>query len=194
MKRLCTILLCIHLFVGHQFITRAFATKDRWDANKSNWSPLMLFSYQSDTSKIDSLLKSGVNINEQIPGGYTALDIAIRNGCTTAVWFLLKHNANPNLADTDGYTPILWASFGDNFEIVRLLLNYKSDPNKGLKNGYTPLMAAASFGTIKIMELLISNDANVDFQRRSDGWTPLRFAEYNGDKDKINLLKKYGAK
>jgi len=194
MKKIFLILLLLYLCLGQQLTVRVFATRERWDANKLSWSPLMIYSYENNTLKIDSLLKLGININEQNQRGWTALHIAIRKGNLATVLFLLNHKANSDLSDTDGCTPLMLACGGNHFNIANLLLNFKSDPNKSLENGYTALMAATSFGNIRIMRLLIDNGANVNAKRNIDGMTALRLAEYDANKKKTNFLKRHGAK
>ena len=194
MKRLVRILLVLLLCCNPHTSVSVFAHKDRWDANKSDWTSLMLCAYAADNRKIDSSLKGGSNVNEQNARGWTALIVAVRQGNESVVSLLLKNAADPNLSDTDGFTPLIWACGLRNSAITKLLIQYGANPNKGLKNGYSALMFATSFGTIEVMHILVSKGADVNVTRGVDGMTALGLAKYNSDQAKVKFLEAHGAK
>jgi ankyrin repeat protein len=174
----------------------AFAHKDPWDKDKSDWTTLMKVAYDNDTVKANTLLKNGIDINEVSPRGWTALKVAIKKENILMVTYLLKHSANPNLFDKTGFTPLMEACQHSYPDIVKKLLENGANPNAKLPNGWTALMSAVGVkdGDLRIINLLINYKADVNAKRTTDGYTVLKLAEYNGDKKKIAILKQSGAK
>lgn len=194
MKWLVRLLMVFSLCCNPHITVSVFAHKDRWDANKSDWTSLMRYAYDANSNKIDSSIKAGTNVNAQNARGWTALSVAVRQGNEAVVSQLLKNAADPNLSDTDGFTPLIWAGGLHSSVITKLLLQHGANPNKNLKNGYSALMFATSFGTIETMQILISKGADVNAKRGVDGMTALGLAEYNSDKAKVAFLKSHGGK
>jgi ankyrin repeat protein len=193
MKCLVRLLLVFSLCCNPHITVCVFAHKNKWDANKSDWTSLMRYAYAADSRKIDSSIKAGCNVNVQNVRGETALSVAVHQGNEAIVSQLLSYAADPNLSDTDGYTPLISACGLGNTAITKLLLLHGANPNKSLRNGYSALMFATSFGTIEMMQVLVSKGANVNAKRGVDGMTALGLAEYNSDKAKIEFLKSHGA-
>ncbi len=171
----------------------SFAHKEKWDENKTDWSPLMLAIYNGQTEKFTKLIEQNVNVNFVTPGKnsnwqLTALDIAIRMSNEIAVKTLLLTNKIAKPA-----TFLLTACGQRSALIIDLLIKYGANPNDTLENGYSVSMMATSFGSIEVLECLLKNGANIKQTRRVDGMTTLMLAVYNGDPKKVKLLIDYGA-
>ena len=77
--------------------------------------------------------------------------------------------------------------------IVDLLIQHGANVNDTLENGYSMLMYAASFGSYDVLACLLKHGANVKQTRKIDGMTPLMFAAFNGQPEKVKLLLDSGA-
>lgn len=67
-------------------------TLDELDFERGIWTAAI----DNDTSRIENLLRKGVNVNVEDKSGYTALHYASRNGHTEACKFLISKGANVN--------------------------------------------------------------------------------------------------
>lgn len=166
------------------------------------------------------LLDRGANPNVADIGGITPLHAAVRNGRLELTRALLLRGADPNarlakpanlmFGDLDerlwdpGATPLLTAAKAGNAEIMRLLAAHGADPTLTATNGTSALMAAAgvdrtegqtmvneqqAIGAVTVaLELKNEIDA-----ARSDGWTALHGAAYNGADSLVRLLASRGA-
>ena len=188
MKR-TLIITVISLFL---FSLSSFGTKERWDANKTNWSDLMLAVHGGDIEKVKQLITEGADINYLINDGYYAYN-AIIVGVKTENYEIVKLLIN-NGADIkstyNGDTLLMIASGYKNTDIIKILLKHGLDVNAHKKNGYTPLKAAVGSGSVQVMQILIDNGADVNYQ---NGGTALMFAAMDGNLEKIKVLLKAGA-
>ena len=167
------------------------------------------------------LLERGADPNVADVGGITPLHAAVRNGRLELTRALLARGANPNarllkpqrmfmFADVDerlwdsGATPLQTAAKGANVDLIKLLVAHGADPTITASDGTTLLMAAAGVdrteGQTMVTEqraleavtfaLELKNDIDA---ARSDGWTALHGAAYNGTDSVVRLLAKHGA-
>jgi len=65
----------------------------------------------TDSDRLESILKSGAEINASNPHGVTALMRAVSLGNGKMVRALLAHGADPNSSRNDQFTPLLLAAF-----------------------------------------------------------------------------------
>lgn len=166
-----------------------FATKDKWDANKKDWSKLMIATYNSNHKKMIKLLAKQIDINYSSIRGLNALSIAIRKQDTMAMNILF--HSGRLLKDSSENLIMLACSY-KSVEVLKILVE-QNYPIKNNINGHSPLMTACSFSSKEIIEFLINKGANVNEKREVDGMTPLMFAVYNGNVDKVKMLLNNGA-
>jgi ankyrin repeat protein len=169
----------------------AFANKEKWDDNKTEWSPLMLAIYNGESGKMMLMIMQGADINYMTPGKatawkLTAMDVAIRKQDETAVEKLLSTN---RIAKPGKY--LITASELKSAAIVEKLITHGASPNDTLENGYSPLIAAASLGSAEVLEILLRKMANPLQTRKPDGMTALMMAAYNADVEKVRMLLNY---
>ena len=157
---------------------------------------------EKDTSKIEQLLQSGVDINTQHPtSGTTVLMIASSYYYyDDMVEFLIKKGVNVNLKDSEGKTALLWAA-SNSLPNAKILVANGAKVNEPANDGMTPfIQATLGFSSgkvpIEMSELLRKNGAkvNAELKRKSAlGWTALHYAVTNGDAELVKYLIKHGA-
>ena len=167
---------------------------DEWDKDQSKWNLLMKLAYKGDTSGVKSLLTQGQDINSENADGWTALKVAVKKSQIKTVKYLLQHNADPNLADKEGLNSLMEACLHNYYDIAAMLLENGADPNLTNIYGWTALMGSTVHGDLKLMELLLKYKADINAKRKTDGMTALRLAKFLKDKQKVELLTRYGAK
>ena len=183
MRKYVVFILCVLCAIN------VFAKKERWDERRDDWTPLMRAIYYNQTALRDSLIYTGVDVNEKSKrGGMTALTVAIKKQLIESVKVLLETN---HITNVNEY--IFTACSEQDADIVKLLIEYGANPDSVQQNGYTPLMAAVSFGSIEIVELLLESKVNINQQRTVDGMTALMLATYGGHIEKIKLLLRFRA-
>ena len=157
---------------------------------------------EKDTSKIEQMLQSGVDINIQHPtSGTTILMIASSYYYyDDIVKYLIIKGANVHLKDKDGKTALLWAS-SNSLENAKILISNGAKVNDAANDGMTPFLQATlgvSSGKVPIemCELLRKNGANINAELKRQSafkWTALHYAAANGDAELVKYLIKYGA-
>jgi ankyrin repeat protein len=83
-----------------------------------------------------------------MPGGFTPLLYAARQGCRDCAAALLDAGAAVDLTDPDGVTPLNSALLNAHWDTAKLLLERGANPNKWDFWGRTPLYAAVDFNTV----------------------------------------------
>jgi len=76
---------------------------------------------EGDTSKVQALLKSGVNINGHARDDWTPLTVAAREGHVGVVGLLLKNGADVNQREGGGHTALFWAEKYGHTDVSALL-------------------------------------------------------------------------
>jgi ankyrin repeat protein len=170
----------------------ADANKQRWDADKSEWSELMLSIYDNDVPKFLSLLRKGADVNFITPGkkgfSLTALEVAIRRNSEVAVAELLATDKIKNPA-----AMMRIAAAQSSGKNVELIIKYGGNPNDTIANGFSVLMTAANSGSKEVVEVLLNNGADPNQFRRPDRFNSLMLAVLSGNKDKVKTLLDHGA-
>ena len=83
-----------------------------------------------------------------MPGGFTPLLYAARQGCLDCAKLLVAAGAKVDLTDPDGVTPLLSALLNAHFDTAKYLLEAGAKVNKWDFWGRTPLYAAVDFNTL----------------------------------------------
>jgi ankyrin repeat protein len=83
-----------------------------------------------------------------MPGGFTPLLYAARQGCLECARQLIAAGAKVDLTDPDGVTPLLSALLNAHFDTAKYLLTAGANVNKWDSWGRTPLYAAVDFNTL----------------------------------------------
>lgn len=80
-------------------------------------------------------------------GGFTALLLAAREGCTGCARALVEGGAAINLADPDNITPLLMAVLNARFDVASYLIKAGADVNRWDTWGRAPLYCAIDYNT-----------------------------------------------
>jgi len=157
---------------------------------------------EKDSTKIEQLLQSGVDINtHHLTSGTTVLMIASSYYYYgDMVEFLISKGADVNLKDSEGKTALLWAS-SNSLENAKILISNGAKVNEAANDGMTPFIQATlgiSSGKVPIemCELLRKNGANINAELKRQSalrWTALHYASANGDAELVKYLIKHGA-
>ena len=121
-----------------------------------------------DFSIVQTLLNTGVNVNEKNKDGWTPLHIAASKNHRKIVELLIDNGAEVN-STGEPSSIFIW------------------------QGGFTPLHYAAVNGHREIVELLISKDAEVN-SKADNGLTPRDWAIKRNHTDIAELLRSYGGK
>lgn len=114
---------------------------------------------EDDAATVRSLVRYGVDVDEDLGGGKTALTLAAYHRSSEAVSALLEANARPN-GPSEGISPLAHAAFVGDDEIVRALLRAGAEVDRPTSFGQTPLMFAALFGRESTYALLVAEGAS----------------------------------
>lgn len=154
---------------------------------------LVMAAKNDDTTQIEALLKTGVDVNIPEADGATALSWAVYNDDTNAVEQLIQAGADVNAANEYGINPLHLACANQNAEIVSLLLKANAKPDNPKLTGETPLMTCAGMGVVAAVQQLIDSGANVNVVESEDDQTALMWAAAEKHADVVKLLVDNGA-
>jgi ankyrin repeat protein len=140
--------------------------------------------------KLQSFLKTGMDVDARDKNGQTSLLRAVKSGHMETVGFLIENGADVNKGDTQDYVPLMYALWGMDSDMVELLIEKGADVNaKDTPSGYTSLHWAVMMGSTELTKLILEagGDANAESET---GETPLDLAK-QGSSEIVELLKKH---
>lgn len=146
---------------------------------------------RGDTTKVDALVRQGMDVNVHGKGNATPLFWVMKSDNPEGFRELLKLGADPNVALDDGGTMVGWAVQQHNPAYLQSLLAQGGDPNLRDGNGRTPIFSATGQQSAKV-DILIEAGANMN-ARDSFGSTPMMLAAGRGDFDSVYTLLTHGA-
>ncbi|KAB7500216.1 Caseinolytic peptidase B-like protein [Armadillidium nasatum] len=154
---------------------------------------LILAAMVGNMTKLEELLKKGVDVNGRHPYGWTALHAAAINGRSKAVKFLLDNGADPNLADN--FSNIYQVARENRktpmeVEVIResefsTILNHSQ-----MFRGCTPLHYAVLVNDHESVKVLLDKGADPNAVNEYK----LKAEEYAKDIGMKTLVRKYGEK
>ncbi|XP_065584441.1 serine/threonine-protein phosphatase 6 regulatory ankyrin repeat subunit A-like [Artemia franciscana] len=147
------------------------------------------------TQAVESILKSGIDVNIRNSYGETPLYLAALEGHTETVECLVQSGADLNIKSWQGKTPLHVAAWNGHTETVEYLIQSGADVNVKSWNGNTPLHIAVWNGHTETVECRLQSGA--DFNAEIDNGTlnvsPLHWAALGGNAQTVECLLKYGA-
>jgi len=158
-------------------------------APEANGTELTEAIRSGDLNKVESLLKTGNDVNEN---SGEPLRIAISINRLDIVDQLILSGADVNLADEKGFTPLMHAA-GVSPELVATLLQRGADPKTtDPTEGLNALMIACAKGNLKTVRLLLDSGCNPN-SMTVDHNTPMMAAAYNCQDSIVQYLIQVGA-
>jgi uncharacterized protein len=103
---------------------------------------------RSTTNDWERMVTAEPRQKNLMPGGFTPLLYAARQGCRDCAAALLDAGAAVDLTDPDGVTPLLSALLNAHWDTAKLLLERGANANKWDFWGRTPLYSAVDFNTV----------------------------------------------
>lgn len=155
--------------------------------------PIFTCCHNRDIDALETLLASGVDINEQNFRKETALYYVAHDGYLDMVKVLLDHNADINLQQFLGRTPLLGAVIYGRLDVIKELIS-RGASFTPCYLGWTPLHDAAASGRVAIVqELLQHQDLRTTINEKTPigGETPLHLSSRLGHFEVVKLLLDY---
>jgi ankyrin repeat protein len=157
-------------------------------------SPIANAAMAGDREAVRALIKKGLDVNEALGDGTTALHLAAMKGDAELAQMLLVAGANHRATTRIGaYTPLYLAARGGHSAVVAALLAAGADPKAETSNGTTPLMIGAASGDTKTITTLVENGSDINAKDKAKGETALMFAAAFNRPDAVKLLLARGA-
>lgn len=121
----------------------------------------------SDIDLVDSLIKSGVKINQQDSGGDTPLCIAAIGKDYEMVEKLLDSGAKIDAKSKEKLTPLHYAIIWKADKVVDLLIDQGANINSKDSKGNTILMEAILRGNHKVIKKILSKNPDVNILNKA---------------------------
>ena len=145
-----------------------------------------------DWSLVEDLVGQGVEVDQAVADGMTALHYAVQFAHEPTVAMLLKSGADAGSATDYGITPLAIACGVNNARNVELLLEAGASTEQILPGETTLLMIASRTGNPDIVRLLSKSYDSLDAQERQ-GQTALMWAAAEGNLQAVEVLLEAGA-
>lgn len=153
---------------------------------------LMLAVSAGRLNLVQTLIRSGADVNVRKHDGTSALTYAVWRGNLDVTRALLDQGADLNRGTPDGRTPLLIAAKEGQTAALRLLLARGANAHIADVNGETPLILAAYRGSTALLDLLLRAGCKID-AADYQGLTALHVAAEHFDPACLNLLLARGA-
>lgn len=140
------------------------------------------------------LLATGTHPDTLDGVGNTPLLLAAGTGNMAMAKLLLPKGADANFSRGDGLTPISWAAARGDTAMVSIFLDHKASPDITDSNGITATFWAAENNNLQMMRKLVGSGANVNVQRKKDGYAALHWAAQHNNTAMVDFLLDNGAK
>lgn len=141
-----------------------------------------------DFTTLHRLVNSGgVDVNQPLEDGKTALMVAAKHGEGDLVLALLAQGAEVNAVNENGGTALMFAAIKADMETVQALVAHDAEVNIRGNFGWTAIMVAAAKGHHEMIRLLLERGADVN-ARDVYGWTPLIRAVYEHRMEAVEVL------
>jgi uncharacterized protein len=147
-----------------------------------------------DFSRVQELIREGVDVNEPQVDGATALHWASQWNDVQSARQLIRAGGEVNVANRTNATPLQLAAVNGSADMLSILLEAGANPNATVTfTQDTPLMLAAKTGIPDAVEVLIDHGADVNAMETWGRTTPLMWAVAEGHTEVAALLIEEGA-
>jgi hypothetical protein len=168
--------------------------KEKMEAAKPDIpsEPLYWAARYGNMPAVRALLKSGVDVDTDLFGGFTPLHCASRHGHTPVVKALIEAGADVKKRYTyhvcSGYTVLHLAAVKGHVSVITELIKAGADMNATDETGWTPLHFAVE---CRDEDCIAVHGADVHKANDQDR-TPMTYAVYHEHKKIIEMLKQAG--
>lgn len=164
----------------------------RWDVlttDDERETPLHIAARSDKKFCVEFLLEKNVDIHTPDKNGYTALEVAVRQGHGSVAMKLLAHpETTPDHLRKDGYHLMHLAAEKSQPALLAALLTAGADLHGKNRSGNTPLHIAIARGRSLNVDFLIQSGADID-RPNSEGKTPLDYAREFGDENMLKMVQ-----
>eukprot|EP00591_Stephanopyxis_turris_P002665 CAMPEP_0195520510 /NCGR_PEP_ID=MMETSP0794_2-20130614/17075_1 /TAXON_ID=515487 /ORGANISM="Stephanopyxis turris, Strain CCMP 815" /LENGTH=209 /DNA_ID=CAMNT_0040649887 /DNA_START=49 /DNA_END=678 /DNA_ORIENTATION=+ len=150
----------------------------------------------NDTKKVKSLIKGGVDVNEEDDVGITPLIRATLGGNVDILRLLMEAGAPAQPNPGFRHTPLRAACLTGNVELIRLLLEKGADPNAKSAGDRTPLMGACFLRpgidpdkSAPALKAMLADPRTDPTIANKNGETALTLCQQKGYTESIGLLE-----
>lgn len=158
-------------------------------------APVADAAMKKDVAQVETLLRSGADVNAAQGDGMTALHWAAEHGDAELADMLLYAGAHVGAITRLGdYTPLHLAARGGRADVASRLLEGRADPAaRTSTGGVTALHFGAQAGKVDVVQALLEAGVEPDITEETRGQTPLMFAASAGRVSVIETLLAAGA-
>jgi hypothetical protein len=128
--------------------------------------------WQEDLTRVENMLKAGIDPNAQTSTGNRPLLIAAKKGNPRLLEILIAHGAQVDAPDRNGLTALMAAASMGLAPNVRVLISAGANLNVRDEKGSTPLSWATISGHPQVVEILLAHGADEKVKNK-DGYTAL---------------------
>ncbi len=146
-----------------------------------------------DAATVESLLRTGVDVDAPAGDGATALHWAAYHDALPLAGLLLDAGADADASNDYGVTPLALACDNGSAGMVSRLLEAGAAPDAARSTGETPLMTCARTGDLDAVRALLDNGANPSAAETWQGQTALMWAAAEGHTEVVRALVDKGA-
>jgi hypothetical protein len=132
--------------------------------------------WQEDLTRMENMLKAGINPNGQTSTGNRPLLIAAKKRNPRPLEILIAHGAQVDAPDRNGFTALMAAASMGLVSNVRVLISAGAKVNIRDEKGSTALIWAAISGYPQVVEILLAHGADVKAKNK-DGLTALSLSK-----------------
>uniref|UniRef100_A0A8V0XNQ1 Ankyrin repeat domain 29 n=1 Tax=Gallus gallus TaxID=9031 RepID=A0A8V0XNQ1_CHICK len=143
------------------------------------------------TKVVETLLKHGANVHDQLYDGASAIFLAAQGGYLDVIRLLLSSGAKVNQPRQDGTAPLWIASQMGHSEVVRVMLLRGAERDAARDDGTTALLKAAIKGYNNVIEELLKFSPTLGLLK--NGTSALHAAVLSGNVRTVALLLEAGA-
>ncbi|MFT7540532.1 MAG: ankyrin repeat protein [Gammaproteobacteria bacterium] len=142
---------------------------------------------EGDVERVASLIREGVDPNQQGEDGVTPLVWAVHSASLSGTRALLELGADPNIASDSGDTALHLAVLSCRPDLVRALVERGANVRCPGAGARTPLMAAALSGSVESVRVLLELGGDASRRDRA-GNTALHYAACGSAAGIVSLL------
>ena len=149
--------------------------------------PLIVAVKSGDLAKVQALLESDVDVDEQDGIGSTALMWAADKKSTEMAKAILEKNPKLNTQNADGWSALMFAARHGTTEMVKAILEKNPKLNTQNADGWSALMIAAWYDSPEMVKAILGKNPKLNTQT-ADGWSALMIAAKHDTTEMVKAI------